>query len=416
MAAEGMMSILYLLGSPDLSVRAITISGTGLVHCEPGVEQALGLVELAGAGDLPVSCGPEQPLEGRNAFPTSWRMGADELYGVELPPGGEPVDVPAPELLASVIGEMSEPVVVYADGPLTNLAAALRLDPSIVDNISMLYAMAGAIDVPGNTIRNSDAEWNVWVDPVAAAEVLASGVPITLVPLDATNQVPLNVFHLRALEEHQATPGAAAVVAALAGNGQLAEGTLSFWDQLTAALLVDESLAEFETMTIQVVTEGERDVAGRIQRAAEGAAVRVAITVDAARFEQEFLSVLAGEDIGPIAGVADITAAFDGTEWSLDCPTTVAAGDYVVSLTNSSGGDVVVPFGYLIEDGTEADLLAWESLDQPPFLELDGYVYAAPGSAKVSVVSLTLAGTHYVIGLDYAAQVVSILGSLEVAG
>jgi pyrimidine-specific ribonucleoside hydrolase len=416
MAAEGMMSILYLLASPDLSVRAITVSGTGLVHCEPGVRQALGLVELARVGDVPVSCGPEQPLDGQNAFPTSWRIGADDLYGVELPTGGQSAGVPAPELLASVIGEASGPVVVYTDGPFTNLAAAFRLDPAIVANISMVYAMGGAIDVPGNAIRNPDAEWNVWVDPVAAAEVFASGVPLTLVPLDATNQVPLNVFHLRALEAHQATPGAAAVVTALAGNAQLAEGGLYFWDQLTAAFLVDESLAGFETMSLRVVTEGERDTAGRIQRAADGASVRVATTVDAVRFEQEFLSALAGEDVGPIVMAADITALFDGAVWSPGTPATLAAGDYVVSFANSSGGDAVFVFGHLVGEGTEADLMAWESLDQPPFLEVDGYAYAAPGSTTVAVISLTEPGTHYVIGLDFAAEAVSTLESLEVVG
>lgn len=416
MAAEGMMSILFLLASPDLSVRAITISGTGLVHCEPGVRQALGLVELAGAGDLPVSCGPEKPLEGQNAFPTSWRSGADDLYGVELPAGGEPADVSAPELLVSVIREASGPVAVYTDGPFTNLAAALRLDPSIVGNISMVYAMGGAIGVPGNTIRNPDAEWNVWVDPVAAAEVFTSGVSLTLVPLDATNRVPLHVFHLRALEEHQATPAAAAVVTALAGNGQLTEGSLYFWDQLTAALLVDESLVGFETMSLEVVTEGERDTAGRLQRAGDGARVRVATTVDVARFEQGFLSGLAGADIGPIVMAADLTVAFDGTVWSLGGASTLAAGDCVVVFANSGGGDALVAFGYLTGEGTEADLIAWESLDRPPFLELDGYVYAAPGSTTVAEVSLTEPGTHFAIGLDLSAEVKSILGSLEVTG
>ena len=55
--------------------------------------------------------------------------------------------------------------------------------------------MGGSIYVPGNIesdwpeIHNSVAEWNIWVDPLAANEVFASGLPLHLVPLDATDQV-----------------------------------------------------------------------------------------------------------------------------------------------------------------------------------------------------------------------------------
>jgi hypothetical protein len=165
----------------------------------------------------------------------------------------------------------------------------------------MAFVMGGAVDVPGNTPRNPDAEYNLWVDPVAAAEVFASGMPITLVSLDATSQVPMSGLHLRVLQEHQATPIAAAVVTMLEANaGFLESGEMFFWDQVAAALLVDEGLAGFETMRLAVVTEGERDVVGRTVRSDDGEEVRVAMTVDAERFEREFLSALAGEDVGPV--------------------------------------------------------------------------------------------------------------------
>lgn len=196
MAGEGIMSILFLLAQEDLDVRAITVSGTGLVHCEAGVEQVLGLLALVGADSVPVACGPEDPVAGFNTFPVSWRNGADAAYGLELPPGENPARLDAPDLIASVISEALTPVVVYADGPQTNLAYALLTDPTIADNVEMAYLMGGAIDVGGNSIRNPTAEWNIWVDPVAADEVLRSGIPITLVTLDATNQVPLHLFHL----------------------------------------------------------------------------------------------------------------------------------------------------------------------------------------------------------------------------
>ena len=143
------------------------------------------------------------------------------LYGVELAAGGPPSDLPAPDLLVSVISASAEPVVLFTDGPLTNLAAALRLDPGMVENIAMVFTMGGALDVPGNNFDNPDAEWNIWADPTAAAEVFASGVPLTLVPLDATNQVPVHLFHVAALREHQTTAAVTATVTMLGASEEL---------------------------------------------------------------------------------------------------------------------------------------------------------------------------------------------------
>ena len=57
--------------------------------------------------------------------------------------------------------------------------------------------MGNALDIPGNIKEiamwkaNTTAEWNFFCDPLAAKKVLGSGVPVWLVPLDATNQVPV---------------------------------------------------------------------------------------------------------------------------------------------------------------------------------------------------------------------------------
>ncbi len=97
LSLDGNVAILYLLGRPELEVKAITVSGPGEAHCEPGGQIAAGLVALAGAGDIPVACGPEEPLEGTNAFPDQLRAWADDAWGLELPEGGPPSDLPAPD-------------------------------------------------------------------------------------------------------------------------------------------------------------------------------------------------------------------------------------------------------------------------------------------------------------------------------
>lgn len=415
-ALEGMMSLLYLVGHEELDIRAVTVSGTGLVHCEQGVEQVLGLLALVEAAEIPVACGPEAPLEGVNAFPTSWRAAADAGYGLELSSGRSAADVDAPALIAATIAESTEPVTVYADGPQTNLASALRLDPAIAENIEMAYIMGGAIEVPGNTSRNERAEWNIWVDPVAADEVLRSGIPITLVPLDATNQVPLNVFHLEALEAHNNTPAAKAVTTMLEASDQLASGGLFFWDQLTAALLVDESYGTSEKRNIEVVIDENRTVAGMTLEADTGTSVHVVDSVDRERFETEFLSAIAGENVGPIVVSPDWTLTFDGETWTGDVPESLVGGDYVVRLVNTSDGDAGVAFGWLIDDATVEDLDNWEGISQPPFYELESFVFMSPGADVVTEVSMSSPQQYLLVGLDGSENTSTAVASVDVKG
>ena len=67
MAGDDWLAILYLLNRPDVSVQAITVTGTGEAHCGPGIKHALSLTALAGQPDIPVSCGRETPLQGDHA-------------------------------------------------------------------------------------------------------------------------------------------------------------------------------------------------------------------------------------------------------------------------------------------------------------------------------------------------------------
>lgn len=111
-------------------------------------------------------------------------------------------------------------------------------------NVEMVYIMGGAIDVPGNLLPdygNTVAEWNIFIDPTAAKIVLRSGLPVTLVPLDATNCAPLNQ---------------------------------AFYDRLAA----DHGSAEAD-FGVRVVTE-EGPTSGQTLRAEDGSLIRVATAAD----------------------------------------------------------------------------------------------------------------------------------------
>jgi inosine-uridine nucleoside N-ribohydrolase len=410
---EGIMSILYLLEQEQYEILALTVSGTGLAHCEAGLRQVAGILEMYSAGEVPFSCGSEVPIEGRNAFPGSWRAGADEGYGLQFPQGAEPSDLTASELIVAAINESPVPVVIYADAPQTNLAEALRIDPSISSNIEMAYLMGGAFDVPGNAMRNPHAEWNTWIDPVAVDEVFRSDIPITLVPIDATNQVPLHIFHLEALEGHE-TSAAQMVVTMLTQSKELTDGTLFLWDQATAALVVDDSLATYENVNVEVLLDEDRSIAGTTVIADSGTEMRVATAIDVERFETEFLSTLAGEDIAPITIESDIYGTYDGSQWSFTAPESLPQGEYVLHMINESDAEIVVAFGWLLGDATLEQLDAGEGTAKPDFYELDFFLYGVPQSSIVAKINLANNETYAIVGLDNLANEGTTLGLIKV--
>ncbi|HNS51920.1 MAG TPA: nucleoside hydrolase [Anaerolineae bacterium] len=300
MAPDDWMAILYLLQQPGVDVKAIAVAGTGEAHCVPGVQNALDLAALAGRGAIPVACGRETPLQGDHAFPSDWREAVDGMLGLALPRSPEaPYEGSAAELLAGVVEQSPEKVHILTLGPLTNVAEALEAHPELVDNLSGITIMGGAVNVPGNVRASADvgndlAEWNVYVDPHALAVVLGSGAPVTLVPLDATGDVPVTSGFYKRLKRDRGTPAAEFVYRVLTQQeAKIRAGGYSFWDPFAAAVAVDGSLATFAEVRLSVIEE-EGPESGRTAAGDAGQPVRVAVGADAAGFETLFLDGLNG--------------------------------------------------------------------------------------------------------------------------
>jgi pyrimidine-specific ribonucleoside hydrolase len=302
MAHEDMFSALYLLSHPNVDLKAITVTGTGEAHCGPGVVNALGLVKLSGHEEIPVSCGRDQPLAGNHEFPSEWRQGADTAYGVEIPASGTASELSAPDLIIDILRNSNEPVAIVAVGPLTNIAEALEKEPGISAKVKDIYVMGGAVNVDGNVgysgvgIDNQHAEWNIYIDPVAANIVFDSGAPITLIPLDATRDVPVTRKFYKALGQKQNTASAKFVYEMLDANLDLVDsGGFQFWDTLTSAILTDESIATFEEIQLSVVDE-EGQESGYTKPDSAGPTIKVATSADRGKFEGIFLTVLNWEN------------------------------------------------------------------------------------------------------------------------
>jgi inosine-uridine nucleoside N-ribohydrolase len=294
-------ALLYLLKHPFVSVRAVTVS-CGITYIDEGVANVLRLLEHLGIRDIPVAGGKETPLAGDNAFPTPWRDGSYNFYGLDLPLSQlHPSELNASELIISVITSSTENITLVPLGPLTNIAIALQADPSIKEKIAGIHCMGGAVTVPGNVgyeyppIPNYAAEWNIWVDPLAADIVFKSGVPITLIPLDATNEVPKNEAYRMRWESEMRTPEAEIVYELLRpGMGGY------FWDQLAAVALTDPSVVTFEWHYIEVLVDGGNETGWTQSLALDPPNTKVAVHADAQLFEDIFLAVLNYQEPDPV--------------------------------------------------------------------------------------------------------------------
>ena len=182
------LALAYLLAFPEVDLVGIgTVSGN--VSAARAARNTLDLLGLAGRGDVPVAVGEHHPHTGEFAGGVPHIHGHNGVGDVELPrTTAEPVAESAPEMLVRLAAEHPG-LRVCAVGPLTNLAAALRLDPKLPGRVGDVVVMGGAALAPGNLTPVAEA--NIGNDPEAAAQVLAAAWDITLVPLDVTTDTVL---------------------------------------------------------------------------------------------------------------------------------------------------------------------------------------------------------------------------------
>ena len=299
---EDLMAIAFLLGRKDVRLEAILVDD-GLAHVRAGAENVLRLLQLSGRADVPVFVGRETPLRGNRAFPDAWRQTADTLFrDLDMPRARHvPQTLPAAEYLTARLSDRSRPVRILAIGPLTNFGEALQKSSELLKDVEMVI-MAGAVRVPGNLgdggefkTNNRTAEWNVFVDPYAASLVFASGARIRLVPLDATNRVPVHSEFLRDLQSTARSPLGRVVMGLLDRERDLIEqGVIYAWDQLAAVALVAPSVALMTPLAIEIKQNPPEDgrtaeIKGRPPNA------NVALDAVPAVFRKAFLAALAGE-------------------------------------------------------------------------------------------------------------------------
>lgn len=193
--------LLALAAADELEVLGI-VAVAGNLPLSQTERNARRICELAERPDVPVYAGCARPM--LRPLATAERVHAETSRDQLLLP--DPTMVPQAQhgvdfLIETLRSADPGTITLCALGPLTNIAMALVKAPEIAGQIHELVLMGGAGFELGNV--TPAAEFNIHVDPHAAAIVMNSGIPITMIPLDVTHQVlstPLRIEALRSLE------------------------------------------------------------------------------------------------------------------------------------------------------------------------------------------------------------------------
>jgi purine nucleosidase len=179
------IAIVLAHGNPDVELVGIT-TVAGNQTLDKVTRNARIIATVCGMTGVPIAAGADHPLvkELRTAPGIHGESGLDGPTLPEPTVGLDPrhaVDFLIETIMASEPGE----ITLVPMAPLTNIALAVRKCPEIVDRVAGVVLMGGGYAI-GNV--TATAEFNIFVDPEAAAVVFSAGWPITQVGLDLTHQ------------------------------------------------------------------------------------------------------------------------------------------------------------------------------------------------------------------------------------
>lgn len=314
------MALVYLLGSPEAELVGIA-STAGNVPVQRVSQNNLALLELCGRIEVPVSMGAESPLYAplRTAEDTHGPEGLG--YARLRAPAIDLTGHDSAEAWVRAAHTHPGALIGVVTGPMTNLALALRADPSLPGLLKRLVIMGGAFDYRGNT--TPVAEWNVSVDPESAAVVFEAW-------RGATGELPI-VLGLNLTENVELTPALLSRLAVVAGSSskpmsvhddrgtpstasnpliRVLEDAMRFYfefhhdqgegylahlhDPLAAAVALDTELVSYRAAPIDVELTGTltrgMTIADWSRRWGREPNARIGVDVDPTRFFDRFIA------------------------------------------------------------------------------------------------------------------------------
>lgn len=257
------VAIMFALGSPGLSIKAVT-AVSGNLRADQTAANARRILSLMGVSGIPVARGQQAPLA-RPLPNDPFSHGDDGLADLGLPDSPLPEHAqPACDLIVDVVNAHAGDITIVGLGPLTNVALALQRDPDLPKKVSELIILGGSygfnsVGAERATGDNPASEWNIYVDPEAAKIVFEAGFKLTAIGLDVAThpKIDLSAEH-RTMLARSTTKSAwflneVACFVERRGFGSYC----GLIDSLAVAAAVDRSLFTIETLRVGIETQGE---------------------------------------------------------------------------------------------------------------------------------------------------------------
>jgi purine nucleosidase len=251
------VAILFALAAVDeLEVLGIVAVAGNLPLFETE-RNARRICALAGRPELPIYAGCERPL--LRPLATADRIHNDPRLEAVLPEAAMPLQAQhgVDFLIETLRSADLSTITLCALGPLTNIAMALVKAPEVVGKVCELVVMGGACFQLGNV--TPAAEFNIHVDPHAAAIVIDSGIPVTMIPLDVTHQLITTEPRLAALQAlpNRCGKAVAGLLAAFERNrrAKFGERAKALHDPAVIGYLVRPDLYDGREVNVAIETD-----------------------------------------------------------------------------------------------------------------------------------------------------------------
>ena len=317
------LAIALALASPEIELLGCTTCG-GNCRAHESTINTLRILEMAGRGDIPVAEGRDRPLmqDVSASFDLIEQRRAEltPIYWSKVPPMPEPTLRPVPlkahEFIIETVKKHPGEVTIVKEGALTNLALALLIEPEIAPLVKAVVHMGGSVgypcwaadpESPGYAAWRYVLRMNTEFDPDATEIVVRSGIPFTFVTDTVTLRVKLCGQDLDRIQT-VGTPYHRFLATAVrpwleynahdsnrydhfAAGDQQRDG-IYMHDELTLGVVFDPSFCKFVDMHCDLERFRNWEYP-YLYPGGETPQVRVAVDVDAGRFEKLFVDRVA---------------------------------------------------------------------------------------------------------------------------
>jgi inosine-uridine nucleoside N-ribohydrolase len=253
------VALTLAIHSPELDIRAVT-TVSGNVHVDKTSKNAVKVLEWFGITNIPVAKGMAGPLLRELRLAEEYH-GRDGLGDSKLPEPRTKLDPRhAVDLLTEEIsGAPARSLTLIATGPLTNVAAAFRKDPSLPSRLQELIIMGGAYGTTQYGVGNESpvAEFNISADPDSAKIVFNAGAKLTAVGLDVTTDPTAIMTRQLFKRIEQTKTRSATLLTRILGKLIRKFGAFSLHDAMAVAYAFRPELFKTRMFHVDVETIGE---------------------------------------------------------------------------------------------------------------------------------------------------------------